>query len=152
MKETTRPTGPFAEPRPDIWEAGHRVPFFVRWPEKVRAGSTCDRTITHTDFFATFADVIGARPLPRPKRRRRTASVFCLFFWRRKNGNEPPVIHHSGGAMFAIRKGEWKLVLGNGSGGPGKAQRKTLRTTLGPVQFGERPGAKPRIYTSLSGK
>ena len=28
-----------------------------------------------------------------------------------------PVIHHSGGAMFAIRQGDWKLVLGNGSGG-----------------------------------
>jgi hypothetical protein len=27
------------------------------------------------------------------------------------------VIHHSGGGMFAIRQGEWKLIDGLGSGG-----------------------------------
>ena len=27
------------------------------------------------------------------------------------------MIHHSAGGMFAIREGDWKLVLGNGSGG-----------------------------------
>jgi arylsulfatase A-like enzyme len=35
-----------------------------------------------------------------------------------------PVIHHSGGAMFAIRDGDWKLVLGNGSGGRQKPSGK----------------------------
>ena len=27
------------------------------------------------------------------------------------------MIHHSAAGMFAIRDGDWKLVLGNGSGG-----------------------------------
>ncbi len=36
-----------------------------------------------------------------------------------KNWKTPraPVIHHSAAGMFAIRAGDWKLVLGNGSGG-----------------------------------
>ena len=28
-----------------------------------------------------------------------------------------PVIHHSGGGMFSLRDGKWKMVFGSGSGG-----------------------------------
>ena len=34
----------------DIWEAGHRVPYFVRWPKKIGKGSVCNLTTTHTDI------------------------------------------------------------------------------------------------------
>ena len=40
-----------------------------------------------------------------------------LFLGKSKGWKRAPVIHHSGGAMFAIRDGDWKLILGNGSGG-----------------------------------
>ena len=43
----------------DAWEAGHRMPFIVRWPGAVRAGSACDQTISFTDVLATMADVVG---------------------------------------------------------------------------------------------
>src|SRR6185436_17381851 len=36
------------------WEGGHRVPFIVRWPGKVPAGTTSDETICHVDFMATL--------------------------------------------------------------------------------------------------
>lgn len=39
------------------WEAGHRLPFIVRWPNKVKAGSTTSQTICFTDIMATLADV-----------------------------------------------------------------------------------------------
>lgn len=101
----------------DIWEAGHRVPFFVRWPGKVKAGSETDRTITHTDLFATVADVIDAE-LPDPKEAAQDSFSFLpLMLGKEKQFKRAPVIHHSGGAMFAIRDGDWKLILGNGSGG-----------------------------------
>jgi len=37
----------------------------------------------------------------------------------KQNGNytREGVIHHSSSGMFAIRKGKWKLILGDGSGG-----------------------------------
>ncbi|MCB1122388.1 MAG: arylsulfatase, partial [Verrucomicrobiae bacterium] len=101
----------------DIWEAGHRVPFFARWPGKIRAGSQSNRTITHTDLFATAADVIGAK-LPDPQVAAQDSfSIKPLLLGDEKSFKRAPVIHHSGGGMFAIRDGEWKLVLGNGSGG-----------------------------------
>ena len=44
-------------------------------------------------------------------------SLVPLFEGRRGDFKRAPVIHHSAGGMFAIRNGDWKLVLGNGSGG-----------------------------------
>ena len=99
----------------DIWEAGHRVPFFARWPGHIKAGSRNSSTICLTDLFATFAQAIG-KPLPEH------AGPDSYSFLDQLEGADtphkrPPVIHHSAAGMFAIRQGRWKLVLGNGSGG-----------------------------------
>jgi arylsulfatase A-like enzyme len=50
----------FRGTKTDIWEAGHRVPFFARWPDKIKSTSKCSKTICLTDFFATTAQIIGA--------------------------------------------------------------------------------------------
>ncbi|HEA29008.1 MAG TPA: arylsulfatase [Leeuwenhoekiella sp.] len=40
----------------DAWEGGHRIPFMVRWPGKVKPGSVSDRLISsNVDMLATFA-------------------------------------------------------------------------------------------------
>ena len=98
----------------DVWEGGHRVPFVVRWPGIVEAGSESAAAVVHTDLFATLADIVGAAPGPDAGE----DSVSLLPMLR----GEPetrgvPVVHHSSGGTFAIRDGRWKLVLGNGSGG-----------------------------------
>lgn len=102
----------------DIWEAGHRVPFLVRWPGHVAKQSTSDKTICLTDFMATAADITKAT-LPDSS----AEDSFSLLseLTARKNGAtspRPPVIHHSLGGTFAIRQSNWKLVVDNlGSGG-----------------------------------
>ncbi len=45
----------------DIWDGGHRVPFLVRWPGKVKPGSQSAQIICHTDLLATCADILGAK-------------------------------------------------------------------------------------------
>ena len=42
----------------DIWDGGHRVPFIVRWPGKVAAGSTCEQLVCLVDWFATAAEML----------------------------------------------------------------------------------------------
>lgn len=42
-----------------MYEAGHRLPTIVRYPKMVAPGTTCDANICHTDFFATFAELLG---------------------------------------------------------------------------------------------
>ncbi len=104
----------FRGTKADIWEAGHHVPFFARWPGRVRAGSRTEQTICLTDFFATAAEIVGAR-LPNDAAE---DSFSLLPLLSGKAGwKRAPVIHHSSAGMFAIRDGKWKLVAGNGSGG-----------------------------------
>ena len=99
----------------DVWESGHRVPFFFRWPAKAKPGKS-DKTICITDILATCADVAGVTPDANTGE-----DSFSFLSAALSSGAEaqarPPVVHHSGGGMFAIREGKWKLVLGNGSGG-----------------------------------
>ncbi|MFZ5832187.1 MAG: sulfatase family protein [Planctomycetota bacterium] len=43
------------------WDGGHRMPFIVRWPGRVKPGSTTGQTVCFTDVMATLADAAGAR-------------------------------------------------------------------------------------------
>lgn len=105
----------FRGTKADIWEAGHHVPFFARWPGTIPTGSKCDSTICLTDFFATTASIIGAEldngAAPD------SFSLLELMKGKALKSPRAPVIHHSAAGMFSIREGKWKLVLGNGSGG-----------------------------------
>ena len=110
-----RSNGPFRGTKADVWEAGHHVPFFVRWPAMAGKAKECSDTICLTDIFATCAEAAGA-DLPK------NVAVDSFSFLGQLKGLQPaipraPVINHSAGGMFAIRDGQWKLVLGNGSGG-----------------------------------
>ena len=43
-----------------IGKSWHRTPFFVRWPGKVKAGTTTDQLTSLTDVMATCAEIVGA--------------------------------------------------------------------------------------------
>lgn len=105
----------FRGTKADIWEAGHHVPFFVRWPKKLLRNTKVENTICLTDILATIADVVELE-VP-AKSAEDSYSFFQLLKGDSTTYSRAPVIHHSGSGMFAIRKGDWKLVLGNGSGG-----------------------------------
>ncbi len=47
----------------DIFEGGHRIPFVVRWPDRVKAGRVSDQTLCLTDLMRTCAALVQ-RPLP----------------------------------------------------------------------------------------
>lgn len=100
----------------DIWEGGHRIPFIAKWPGKIAEGSKSDEIICLTDFMATCAAMLNS-PLPEEAAE---DSYNLLPVLCGKNGDEPvreSVIHHSIHGMFSIRKGPWKLIDGQGSGG-----------------------------------
>ena len=98
----------------DAWDGGHRVPFFARWPGVIEAGSRCDQTICLTDLMATCADILDVS-LPE------NAGEDSASFWPLLQGQTAPTrdatVHHSMNGEFAIRQGDWKLVLCRGSGG-----------------------------------
>jgi arylsulfatase A-like enzyme len=98
----------------DIWEAGHRVPLFVRWPGTVAPGSRSAATVCLTDLFATCVDVVGQ---DFPDGAAEDSYSLLPKLLGKKSERGAPVIHHSANGMFAVRSGRWKLILGNGSGG-----------------------------------
>jgi len=100
----------------DIWEAGHRVPFVARWPGTVAAGSESDALISLTDLMATLADVVGADLGENAGEDSFDILPILKGSSAEAQGRET-IVHHSLRGMFAVRKGEWKLILGRGSGG-----------------------------------
>lgn len=98
----------------DIYEAGHRVPFFVRWPERVLEGSQSAKTICHVDCMATFAAITGAAI---PEGQATDSHSFLMQLEGKTASPRPGVINHSANGTFAIRDGKWKLIASSGSGG-----------------------------------
>ena len=111
-----KPSGDWRGSKATIFEGGHRVPFLVRWPGKVKAGATSDVTICTTDFFATFAEILAAlKSIPVNAAEDSFSFFSCLQ--GEKRAVRPFTIHHSIGGTFAIRKGDWKLILSKSAGG-----------------------------------
>jgi arylsulfatase A-like enzyme len=43
------------------YEGGHRVPFFVRWPDKFQGGRDVDQLAAHVDVLPTLAELCGLK-------------------------------------------------------------------------------------------
>jgi arylsulfatase A len=120
-----RPNGLLRGTKADIWEAGHRVPFIVRWPGVAQAATKSDATICLTDFFATCSEITGyAKPSNVGED---SFSLLPIIEGRTKDIDRPPVIHHSVNGTFALRDGRWKMVFSNGSGGREKPRGKPFQ-------------------------
>ena len=108
---THQSNGPWRDDKGSIYEAGHRVPFMLQWPAALEAGPTLDDTISQSDLYATFAELLGSEPGPGVA----PDSVSLLPLLRGETWDRgTPVVHFaaSGGSrVFAIRDGKWKLVL-----------------------------------------
>ena len=111
-----RANGKLRGQKADIWEGGHRVPFIARWPGVVKKGTTSNETLCLTDFFATAASIVGQQ-LPKNAGEDSFSFLPVLKGAQLKKPIRNAVVHHSVSGVFAIRKGNWKLILGRGSGG-----------------------------------
>jgi arylsulfatase A-like enzyme len=100
----------------DAYEGGHRVPFIVRWPGHIKPGTRSHETIVLTDIMATCASILGTT-LPANAGEDSINLLPMLRGAKLKKTLHDIVIHHSIGGQFAIRKGQWKLLLCRGSGG-----------------------------------
>lgn len=111
-------SGPFRGYKADIWEGGHRVPFFARWPGKVKPGSESKQLICHSDLLATCAELLGAKlPVTAGED---SVSILPALLGTDNAPLHEAVVHHSINGRFAIRQGNWKLAFCAGSGGWGQ--------------------------------
>lgn len=101
----------------DAWEAGHRIPWIMRWINRIPHGSTCPRTIGFVDLLSTLADLVGCRLT---EAETRDSVSFFPCFTDPSGGvmaQRPPLLIRSGGGLNTVRHGPWKVIQGLGSGG-----------------------------------
>ena len=120
-----RANGPWRGRKGDVYEGGHRVPFIVSWPGRIEAGSTSEGLVSTTDFYATFAELVG-QPLPGADRRdsqsflshlRGGVPPIAIGATGSANGGRKAMVYHSAKGLFALRSGSQVYVAGRGSGG-----------------------------------
>ncbi len=94
----------------DIYEGGHRVPFFVRWPAGIKQpGREWSQPIGQTDLLATFAEMVGTS-LP-DNAAEDSESFYPALLTPDADLERSPIIHHEMTGRFGIRDGNWKLVM-----------------------------------------
>lgn len=119
----------------DAWEGGHRVPFIVKWPEHIKAGSVSNLISTLTNLMATSADIVGGDTMADS-----SLDSYSLMPALLQNPDsslvQKTIINESSHGLYAVRKGSWKLIEGRGSGGFSK-----------PITYQPKPGeAKGQLY------
>ena len=101
-------------------EGGVRVPFFVRWQGKFRAGVEIEKISAHIDLLPTLAEITGVKKLPKdqiegrslvpllknPKSKWKDRYLFTQVA-RWKTGSEPTDHMWKG---FAVRNERFRLV------------------------------------------
>jgi arylsulfatase A len=102
------PSGPLRDYKASVYEGGHRIPFVVRWPGVVRAGSIRGQLVHQADLMATVAEILGTT-LPE------NAGEDSFSFLPLLKGQDKPVRTHAVSCACAgtpsLRQGPWKLVF-----------------------------------------
>lgn len=102
--------GVFRGGKRDIYEGGHRVPFFVRWPAGiVKPNRTADNLVGQVDLLATFAEIVDAE-IP-AKAGEDSQSFFSILNGDANTHVRSPLINHGSAGRFAITDGSWKLIM-----------------------------------------
>lgn len=99
----------------DNWEGGHRVPYIASWPGTIQEGVRCDRFVELADFFATAASVAGVSYDDRSAED--SYNMLPLLLGEDAPDYRDFAVHHSCDGKWAVRQGQWKMLLHSGSGG-----------------------------------
>lgn len=145
-----RPTGPLRGRKNTVWEGGLRVPFWLRWPGRIPAGSISDAAGVHLDVLPTLASLAGAalptdfasEGLDRSSAWLGTAS-----------GPRPPLLFECGGARhriggWAVIDGAYKLIVELDEDGR-EAAKRLYDLDADPGERSDRASERPAVVSRL---
>jgi len=135
--------GPFLGYKTTIYEGGHRVPFIVRWPGVVRAGSVSDEIICTVDILATVANILRV-DLPDDAAEDSYSLLGVLLGEKLAKPLREATIMKPWSTMKSVRQGPWKLILGNGAGGFNLPRK--VKTPGQLYHLGDDPGETTNLY------
>lgn len=104
-------------------EGGIRIPFIVRWPRHVKAGTVNDHILAFYDIMPTFCDLIGQKNYVKRFRNKRLGTSdyfdgisFAPTLLGKKGQKEHDFLYwefHETNQM-GVRHGDWKLYVNHG--------------------------------------
>ena len=102
-----RSAGPLRGLKRDVFEGGHRVPFVVRWPGRIEAGSRSDALLGQVDLLATVASIAGMT-LPEGAG---PDSLDQLPVWEGAvDSVRSSHVHNTFAETWALRRGKWLFL------------------------------------------
>jgi arylsulfatase A-like enzyme len=115
---------PFRSQKDTNWEGGWRVPAFIRWPGKIKAGTVLNGVVSHIDMLPTLLAAAGdlevkEKLLNGYKVGSQTYKVHLdgynmipYLTGQVKESPRPAVFYFSDdGDLMAVRAGDWKLCF-----------------------------------------
>jgi arylsulfatase A-like enzyme len=107
--------GKFRGLKRDVWEGGHHVPFLIKWPGEIEAGSVSTEVISQVDLMVTLADITGIQ-LPDDA----APDSYNILPILKGEVHQTPfrevTIHNTFEDIWGIRKGDW-LYINSHTGG-----------------------------------
>lgn len=115
--EFFRSNGALRGEKGEMYEGGIRVPFIVRWPGRIEAGSASAHITAFCDMLPTFAEIAGAQApkgidgisiLPELTGRKQPRHEY--LYWEHNTYEQKSGKLRDDRLSQAVRMGEWKAV------------------------------------------
>jgi arylsulfatase len=100
---------PFREGKGTAWEGGHREPFIMQYPSKLKAGRVIDVPVMAIDILPTISELTGA-PLPQKTIDGKSAWQ-VLTGERTESPQEAYYFYYRVNELHGVRYGKWKLYF-----------------------------------------
>jgi arylsulfatase A-like enzyme len=112
---TSSGNGPLHGYKGQVWEGGIRIPFMMQWTGRLPAGRVYEWPVISLDIHATAIAAAGAAISPDWK----LDGVNLLPYLRGENTGRPhAALFWRMGEKHAIRDGDWKMLVEQGSPAP----------------------------------
>jgi arylsulfatase A-like enzyme len=139
---TTSGNGPLRGFKMTTFEGGPRVPFLVKWKGTLPAGKVYDLPVMNLDVVPT---VLAAAGKPVDAAARLDGVDILPHLTGRAPGRPHETLYWRCGEQWAVRKGDWKLVVSKG--GSGKPELYDLSSDVGEQR--DRAAAEPAKVAEL---
>lgn len=100
--------GPLNGHKAQFFEGGIRVPYIVRWPAALKAGTVYGRAVSTMDLYPTFLAAAGA---PVPGGTKLDGVNLLPHLLGRQQDAPHDILFWKNGDQGAVRQGDWKLVV-----------------------------------------